>query len=153
MKINLKFLIPLFFLQYLITEVYSQNIISPEGIILVANRTKSSVTIIDVETGNIISEIATEEGPGEIAVSPDGKMAVTANYGYLEDGLVGGAALTLPEIIEILVVLELVGYVGDDFLDLVGSRTAIGVEGPVAPRSLDRIVVVEHGTATQDATT
>jgi DNA-binding beta-propeller fold protein YncE len=49
--------------------------------LLVGNKAAASVSMIDLETGREVARAVTGEGPHEIAVSSDGKLAVVTNYG------------------------------------------------------------------------
>ncbi len=57
-----------------------------DNIILVADRSNSSVKIFSTDPFKEIAAIKTEEGPNEIAISSDGKKAVVSNYGILDYG-------------------------------------------------------------------
>ena len=48
--------------------------------LLVINKDEGSVWAIDVASGEVISKIDVDDGPHEIASSPDGKIAVVGNY-------------------------------------------------------------------------
>ncbi len=52
-----------------------------EGALLVGNKAAASVHALDLATGERLAEFATGEGPHEIEVSPDGKLAVVSDYG------------------------------------------------------------------------
>lgn len=52
-----------------------------DGRLLVVNKGESTVSIIDVRTGNEVARVATGHAPHEVAVSPDGRLAVVTNYG------------------------------------------------------------------------
>ena len=49
--------------------------------LLVANKSDHTVDLIDLSTGLSLATLPTGNGPHEIAVSPDGGLAVVANYG------------------------------------------------------------------------
>jgi YVTN family beta-propeller protein len=49
--------------------------------LLVANKSDATLSLLDLETGEVAATLPTGEGPHEVAVSPDGKTAVVANYG------------------------------------------------------------------------
>jgi YVTN family beta-propeller protein len=51
------------------------------GIIVTANMTAASASIVDVATGATLATIPTREGPHEVAVSHDGRWAVVSIYG------------------------------------------------------------------------
>jgi DNA-binding beta-propeller fold protein YncE len=51
------------------------------GVLLVGNKSADTVWRLDLEDGRRLGEIASGEGPHEIAVSPDGRTALVTNYG------------------------------------------------------------------------
>jgi DNA-binding beta-propeller fold protein YncE len=61
----------------------------------VANKAEATVSLIDLDSGNVVATLATREGPHEIGVSPDGRFALVTNYGTRERG---GNSLTLIDI-------------------------------------------------------
>jgi len=50
------------------------------GTIVVTNKTPSTATVIDVATGRALATIPTGQGPHEIALSSDGRIAVVTDY-------------------------------------------------------------------------
>jgi YVTN family beta-propeller protein len=54
---------------------------SASGTLLVLNKTDNSVSLIDAMTGDRIDDVPTGDGPHEVAVSPDGAVAVVTDYG------------------------------------------------------------------------
>jgi YVTN family beta-propeller protein len=54
---------------------------TPSPALLVLNKEDATLSIIDPGTLKTVAQIPTGEGPHEIAVSDDGKMAFVANYG------------------------------------------------------------------------
>lgn len=54
---------------------------SAQDLLLVGNKQDANVSVINASTGATIKKIPTGIGPHEVAVSPDGKLAVVANYG------------------------------------------------------------------------
>jgi YVTN family beta-propeller protein len=52
------------------------------GTLIVLNKSDDSATLLDSLTGDRLSELPTGPGPHEVAVSPDGSIAVVANYGH-----------------------------------------------------------------------
>ena len=62
------------------------------GQLLVGNKSAASVWRLSMADGSRLGEAATGEGPHEIAVSPDGRIAVVADYG---SGAVEGHTLTV----------------------------------------------------------
>ena len=61
----------------------------------VANKAEATVSLIDLDSGNVVATLATGEGPHEIGISPDGRFALVTNYGTRERG---GNSLTLIDI-------------------------------------------------------
>jgi DNA-binding beta-propeller fold protein YncE len=51
------------------------------GTLIVTNKTPSTATIIDVETGRALATLPTGPGPHEIALSSTGRTAVVTDYG------------------------------------------------------------------------
>jgi YVTN family beta-propeller protein len=50
------------------------------GTIVVTNKSASTATIIDVATGRALATLPTGQGPHEIAITGDGRMAVVTDY-------------------------------------------------------------------------
>ena len=59
---------------------------TPSPALLVLNKEDATLSIIDPGTRKTVAKIPTGEGPHEIAVSDDGKMAFVANYGGRSPG-------------------------------------------------------------------
>ncbi|MFQ5864752.1 MAG: cytochrome D1 domain-containing protein [bacterium] len=58
---------------------------SPEsGTIIVLNKSEASASLISLKSSQIVATVLTGVGPHEVAVSPDGQIAVVANYGARE---------------------------------------------------------------------
>jgi YVTN family beta-propeller protein len=51
------------------------------GTLIVLNKSEASASLIDCLTGDLLVDVATGDFPHEVAVSPDGELAVVANYG------------------------------------------------------------------------
>jgi YVTN family beta-propeller protein len=51
------------------------------GTLLVLNKSDDTVSLLDVASKKSVATIPTGAGPHEVAVSPDGRMAVVCNYG------------------------------------------------------------------------
>jgi hypothetical protein len=49
--------------------------------LLILNKSDATLQFVDASSFETIGTVATGEGPHEVAVSDDGKMAVVANYG------------------------------------------------------------------------
>lgn len=52
-----------------------------DSALLVGNKAAASVHALDLATGERLAQFTTGEGPHEIEVSPDGKLAVVSDYG------------------------------------------------------------------------
>lgn len=61
------------------------------GLLLVLNKGAASATLLDPRTAATVATFPTGEGPHEVAVSPDGRLAVVTNYG----GETPGSSLTV----------------------------------------------------------
>ncbi|NOX37148.1 MAG: beta-propeller fold lactonase family protein [Calditrichaeota bacterium] len=66
----------------------------PPGTLIVLNKSDASAWLIRLKDGQKIADIPTGDGPHEVAVSPDGKLAVVTNYG----GKTPGNSLTVIDI-------------------------------------------------------
>ena len=51
------------------------------GTLLVLNKSDNTMSLLDLATKKSVATIPTGEGPHEVAVSPNGKIAVVCNYG------------------------------------------------------------------------
>ena len=69
---------------------------TPSTALLVLNKEDATVSIIDPGTLKTVVQIPTGEGPHEIAVSDDGKMAFVANYG----GRTPGNTISVMDLVE-----------------------------------------------------
>jgi YVTN family beta-propeller protein len=74
---------------------------SMAGTLIVLNKSGASASLIDDETGKVVATVETEAFPHEVAVSPDGRLAVGANYGNRENP---GSTLTVIDITEAKVI-------------------------------------------------
>ena len=96
--------------------------------LVVANKAEATVSLIDLEQGDVVATLATGEGPHEVGISPDGRFALVTNYGT-RDG--AGNSLTLIDIAAAGVVktIDLGDYSkphGVEWLD--NERAAVTVE-------------------------
>ncbi len=57
-----------------------------QGTLVVLNKAEASASIIDRDSGKEIARVETGAGPHEVAISPDGRMAVVADYGQRSPG-------------------------------------------------------------------
>ena len=53
----------------------------PSGTLVVLNKAEATASLIDLASGQVMATVPTGAGPHEAAVSPDGHLAVAANYG------------------------------------------------------------------------
>jgi len=60
--------------------------LAPRDVLLVLNKSDNSLSIIDPQTGVELHETPTGVGPHEVAVSPDGRLAVVCDYGAQQPG-------------------------------------------------------------------
>ena len=65
------------------------------GTLVVANKAEATVSLIDQDSGEVVATLATDQGPHEVAISPDGRFALVTNYGTREGA---GGSLTLIDI-------------------------------------------------------
>src|SRR5918994_1391644 len=65
------------------------------GTLLVLNKSDNTVSLINVATGTAVATIPTGAGPHEVAVSPNGRIAVVANYGTQQ---AAGSSLTVIDV-------------------------------------------------------
>lgn len=63
--------------------------------LVVANKAEATVSLIDLASGKVAATLPVGTGPHEVAVSPDGRLALIANYGT---GGQPGSSLTLIDI-------------------------------------------------------
>jgi len=63
--------------------------------LVVANKAEATVSLIDLDTGDVVATLPTGEGPHEIGISPDGRFAIVTNYGTRQGD---GNSLTLIDI-------------------------------------------------------
>ena len=61
------------------------------GTLVVLNKAAASASLVDPATGATVATLPTGDGPHEVAVSPDGRVAVVTNYG----GQTPGSSLTV----------------------------------------------------------
>ncbi len=56
------------------------------GTLLVLNKSDNTVSLIDLMSRKVVATVPTGVGPHEVAISPNGKLAVVANYGAQTPG-------------------------------------------------------------------
>jgi len=59
---------------------------SPGGTLIVLNKSEASAGFIDLQSGETVATLTTGDGPHEVAVTADGKLAVVSNYGGKQSG-------------------------------------------------------------------
>lgn len=69
---------------------------APAGRLIVLNKAEASASLLDLATGAERARLPVGVGPHEVAVAPDGRLAVVANYG----AQVPGSSLTVIDLIE-----------------------------------------------------
>jgi len=62
----------------------------------VANKAEATLSLIDLDAGEVVATLPTGDGPHEIGISPDGRFALVTNYGGRE----AGSSLTLVDVAE-----------------------------------------------------
>jgi YVTN family beta-propeller protein len=65
------------------------------GTLVVANKSEATVSLVDTLSGQIHATLPTGNAPHEVAVSPDGRLALVGNYGTRAEP---GSTLTLIDI-------------------------------------------------------
>lgn len=119
------------------------------AVLLVANKSANTVDLVDPATGESSATLETGHRPHEIAVRPDGALAVISNYGDREKA---GSSLTVVDVEAKKVVrtIELGSHTRPHGLAwLGGDRVAVTTEG-----SAHTVVVdVESGEVTSEIET
>lgn len=118
------------------------------GTLVVANKAEATVSLVDVPSGEVRATLPVGEGPHEVAISPDGRLALVGNYGKER----AGSTLTLVDVPGARVVrtIDLGRFRrphGIVFLD--GCRAVVTVEEQQALITVD----VERGEVVQVADT
>jgi len=63
--------------------------------LVVANKAEATVSLVDLASGEVRATLPTGEAPHEVAVSPDGRLALVSNYGTRQ---APGSTLTLIDV-------------------------------------------------------
>ncbi len=58
----------------------------PSGTLVVTNKTPATATILDVATGRVLATLPTGQGPHEVAMTRDGRLAIVTDYGAQTPG-------------------------------------------------------------------
>jgi YVTN family beta-propeller protein len=74
--------------------------LAPADTLVVGNKAEATASILDLPSRRVIMTLPTGKGPHELAVSPNGRLALVANYGAAEDG----STLTLIDLPSVAVV-------------------------------------------------
>jgi YVTN family beta-propeller protein len=69
------------FLKLLVVFLFVPLFCLNSQVLIVLNKLDDTIMFLNPDTGELISKLPTGEGPHEVAVSPDGKLAVVTNYG------------------------------------------------------------------------
>ena len=79
------------------------------GTLVVANKSEATVSLVDTKSGEIRATLPTGDAPHEVAVSPNGRLALIGNYGTRAEP---GSTLTLIDVVSANVVktIELEGF-------------------------------------------
>jgi YVTN family beta-propeller protein len=112
------------------------------GTLVVLNKSEATASLIDLASGKVVATLPTGEGPHEAATSPDGRIALVANYGT---GPAAGRTLTVIDVPAARVrrTIELpAGSRPHGVLFLDGTRALVTAEGIGALLLVD----VERGT-------
>jgi YVTN family beta-propeller protein len=113
--------------------------------LVVANKAEATVSLVDLGSGKVAATLPVGNAPHEVAVSPDGRLALIANYGPREQP---GSTLTLIDVpgAKVVKTIDLGGYVrphGLVFLD--GRRALVTSEATKTLIEVD----VEEGKVTR----
>ncbi|MGH9457620.1 MAG: hypothetical protein ACRD2J_08280 [Thermoanaerobaculia bacterium] len=97
--------------------------------LLVANKSDDTLDVLDLASGETVARLETGHAPHEVAVSPDGTLAVVANYGDRTDP---GSTLTVidlsgPKIVRTISLAPHQRPHGVAWID--GERLAVTTEG------------------------
>ncbi len=74
-----------------VVETAAPQVADATGTLVVLNKAEASASLLNLATGKEVHKIPTGVGPHEVAISPDGKTAVVADYGANQ----GGSTLTV----------------------------------------------------------
>ncbi|HEV8579474.1 MAG TPA: cytochrome D1 domain-containing protein [Thermoanaerobaculia bacterium] len=92
--------------------------------LIVANKAEATVSLVDLGSGKVVSTLPVGIGPHEVAVSPDGRQALIANYGTREKE---GSTLTLIDVpgAKVLKTIDLGGYMRPHGMVFLDARRAL----------------------------
>ena len=79
------------------------------GTLVVANKSEATVSLVNTESGEILATLPTGNAPHEVAVSPNGMLALVGNYGTRDEP---GSSLTVIDVAaaEVVKTIELQEY-------------------------------------------
>lgn len=79
------------------------------GTLVVANKSEATVSLVNTDSGEILATLPTGNAPHEVAVSPNGMLALVGNYGTREEP---GSSLTVIDVAaaEVVKTIELEGH-------------------------------------------
>ena len=94
------------------------------GTLVVLNKAEATASLIDLDTGRVAATVPTGQAPHEVAVSPDGRLALATNYGTRE---APGSSLTLMDVPAAKVVrtIDLLPYKRPHGVRFVDDRKAL----------------------------
>lgn len=64
------------------------------GTLVILNKAEATASLLDEDSGRLVATLPTGQGPHEVAVSPNGRLAVACDYGAQE----AGATLTVIDV-------------------------------------------------------
>jgi len=74
------------FIVMIMFAVLSATTVGQTGTLVVLNKSEHTASLIDISNGKTVATVQTGTAPHEVAVSPDGRIAVVANYGAATPG-------------------------------------------------------------------
>lgn len=79
------------------------------GTLVALNKAEATVSLIDLKSGEVRATLPTGEGPHEAAVSPDGRLALAADYGTRA---APGSSLTVIDVksLEVVATIECASF-------------------------------------------
>ncbi len=76
--------------------VFFHPLLPQQGTLVVLNKSDNTASLIDLRSGATVAVLPTGNSPHEVALSPDGKLAVVCNYGT---GQAPGSSLTVIDVV------------------------------------------------------
>ena len=103
---------------------------APTGTLVVSNMNDHTATVLDAATGRVHATLTTGEGPHEVAISRDGRLAVVSNYGVRGKP---GSTLTVIDVASAAVArtLRLAGFVRPHGMAFLPGDTLVAVTSEV----------------------